>query len=78
MKKPTFCLLVLLSTLFCATETIAQDITTEGTEFWVSFMGNGFKNHPDEGIYIRTQLIISSKQDCSCTVQNPRTGWIRT
>lgn len=78
MKKPTFFLLVLLSTLFCATETIAQDITTEGTEFWVSFMGNGFKNHPDEGIYIRTQLIISSKQDCSCTVQNPRTGWIRT
>ena len=59
----------------CRTTTVAQDISTQGTEFWVSFMGNGYKDHPDQGTWLRIQLLISAKESCSCTVANPRTGW---
>ena len=57
---------------------MAQDISTQGTEFWVSFMGNGYKDHPDQGTWLRIQLLISAKEACSCTVANPRTGWERS
>jgi len=50
----------------------AQDVTTEGTDFWVSFMGNGFEGNSTNGNpYLINQLLISSKQDCTGTVTNP-------
>ena len=52
----------------------SQDVSTQGTEFWVSFMSNGYKVHIDE-IWLRIQLLISAKNACSCTIANPRTGW---
>ena len=54
---------------------MAQDVSTQGKEFWVSFMGNGFKDHPNYGTWLRIQLLISAKEACSCTITNPRTGW---
>ena len=54
---------------------VAQDVSTQGKEFWVSFMGNGFKDHPNYGTWLRIQLLISAKDACSCTITNPRTGW---
>ena len=53
----------------------SQDVSTQGTEFWVSFMGNGFKDHPTYGTWLRIQLLISAKDACSGTVINPQTGW---
>ena len=53
----------------------SQDVSTQGTEFWVSFMGNGFKNHPTYGTWLRIQLLISAKDACNCTITNPQTGW---
>jgi len=44
----------------------------------VSFMGNGFKDHPNYGTWLRIQLLISAKEACSCTITNPRTGWQQT
>ena len=55
----------------------AQDVTTQGTEFWVSFMSNGYKDRWDE-TWLRIQLLISAKDACSCTITNPRTGWQRS
>jgi hypothetical protein len=57
---------------------VAQDVSTQGKEFWVSFMGNGFKDHPNYGTWLRIQLLISAKEACSCTITNPRTGWQQT
>ena len=41
-------------------------------------MGNGFKDHPSYGTWLRIQLLISAKEACSCTITNPRTGWQQT
>ena len=56
----------------------AQEASTQGTEFWVSYMTNGHKYHPsspNEGNWILTQVLISSKNNCSGTITNPQTGW---
>ena len=56
----------------------AQDASTQGTEFWVSFMSNGHKYHreaPNNGNWILTQVLISGKRDCTGTITNPQIGW---
>ena len=57
--------------------TMAQNTSTQGKEFWLSFMQNGFRNHP-QGYWITTQVLISAKRDCSGVVTNPLTGWSET
>ena len=55
----------------------AQDASTQGKEFWLSFISNGFKYHPDipsEG-WVRVQLLVSAKRSCGGTILNPNTGW---
>ena len=64
--------------------TLAQTTSTQGKEFWVSFMGNGFKTRYDafseipQFTWLRIQLIVSAKRDCSCTIKNPNTGYSQT
>lgn len=70
-----------LTALFSSMPVVAQDVTTEGTEFWVSFMGNGFKDRYDpwtgeiDFTWIRTQLIISAKRQTHCQIKNPNTAY---
>ena len=52
----------------------AQNTSTQGKEFWLTFMHNGFREHP-EGGWVTTQVLISAKRDCNGTVANPLTGW---
>ena len=52
----------------------AQHTSTQGKEFWLSFMHNGFKDH-DLGGWVTNQVLISAKRDCSGTVSNLLTGW---
>ena len=47
--------------------------STQGKEFWFSFMHNGYKEN--SGTWVETQVMISAKQACSGTVTNPRTSW---
>ena len=47
--------------------------TTEGTEFWVTFMNNYERESGDEGLTLT--LIASSRQNTTVTVCNPQTGW---
>ncbi len=75
MKRHKLYLLLLLLSLF-TTNSNAQEISTQGMEFWVSFMGNGFKTNGFPA-YVLTQLMISSKHNCSGTIANPQTGWSR-
>ena len=75
MKRIRNILLLILALAWAGPSSFAQDATTEGKEFWVSFMSNGFKDHPNHGTWLRTQLLISAKDACSCTIMNPRTGW---
>ena len=70
--------------LFAFPSAFSQDISTQGTEFWVSFMGNGFKTRYDtwtgipEFTWLRIQLIVSAKRDCNCTIKNPNTNYEQT
>lgn len=68
--KLVLCLLIFNLT---ATKAKAQNISTEGTEFWVSFIYNGFENNESylNPAYLINQLIVSSKQNCSGTISNP-------
>ena len=71
-------ILLLFSALAMAMPSaLAQDATTQGKEFWLSFIANGFKYHPDVPStgWVRVQLIVSAKRDCSGTITNPNTGW---
>ena len=77
--KHFYCTLLLFAVIFStATLAFSQDTSTQGTEFWVSFMSNGHKHHsgaPNNGNWILTQLLVSAKRDCSGTINNPQTGW---
>ena len=46
-----------------------QNITTQGKDFWLSFMPN---NWPGE---LRLEVLVASKNPCNGTVANPLTGW---
>ena len=75
----TFRIIVVLLAAFFAVNPIglAQDASTQGTEFWVSFMSNGHKYHSaaPEGNWVLTQVLISGKRECSGTIANPQLGW---
>ena len=73
MKRKFSAIVLLLFSGF----TLMAQTSTQGKEFWLSFMQNGFRNHP-EGYWVTTQVLISAKRDCSGTVSNPLTGWSRT
>ena len=47
--------------------------TTEGTEFWVTYMNNGGVLDESDGLAL--ELIISSRNNSEIVVENPRTGW---
>lgn len=79
MKRFKIVAIVLL--IFCVSfpKVWAQSTSTQGKEFWVSFMGNGFKTRYDlwgeSFTWLRIQLIVSAKRDCHCTIKNPNTGY---
>ena len=69
-------LFLLLASLTPASH--AQNVTTQGTEFWVSFMTNityplGFP----EAQWLHTEVLICAKRDCQGIIKNPNTGWLQ-
>jgi gliding motility-associated-like protein len=55
--------------------TYAQAPSTQGTEFYISFMQNGYRYCNGGTAYDDLLCIISAKDACSGTVSNPNTGW---
>ena len=69
MKK-YLCFLFLL--MLCSI-THAATPSTEGTEFWVTFMNNfNTQASSDE---LQLKLIVSSRESATVTMRNPQTGW---
>ena len=54
--------------------TLAQITSTQGKEFWLTFMQNGYEEHSMGG-WVTNQVLISAKRNCSGIVTNPNTGW---
>ena len=67
-------LIIIALIAFIIPKAFAQDMSTQGKEFWVSYMGNGYKDNHFPS-YVDTQLLISAKRSCSGTITNPLTGW---
>ena len=81
MKQSKFTILIFAVLFSLTSASFAQSTSTQGTEFWVSFMTNGHKYHtaaPNNGNWILTQVLISGQRDCSVTLTNPQTGWTET
>jgi len=85
--KPLRILALLLALIYLGPTTVsAQNTSTQGKDFWVSFLGNGFKTRYELDWYgnlttttwLRIQLIVSAKRDCQCTISNPNTSYERT
>lgn len=54
---------------------VAQTPTTQGREFWLSFMRNGYRaNNTTNHLY----LIASAKRPCTVTVSSPHSTWSQT
>lgn len=75
MKRFKTILLVLCLCLVLPHHTLAQNVSTQGKEFWLTFMRNGYQEHQLGG-WVTNQVLISAKRDCSGTISNPKTGWI--
>ncbi len=69
MKK-YLCFLFLL--MLCSI-THAATPSTEGTEFWVTFMNNF--NTQASSHSLQLKLIVSSRENATVTMRNPQTGW---
>ena len=69
MKKRFTLSLVLL---FISVSLFSQN-STQGMEFWLSFMQNGYQHNGGDWVY--TQVMISAKRACHGTLSNPRTSW---
>lgn len=74
MKRFRFVVIAFLILCISLPSAWAQNTSTQGKEFWLSFMHNGFKDH-DLGGWVINQVLISAKRDCSGTISNPLTGW---
>lgn len=69
LKRLLCCLLWIL---LCETLSLqAQTPTTQGKEFWISYMRNGHRTSDND----RLTLIVSAKRDCNGTVTNPNSKW---
>lgn len=69
-------LFFLLLALLGATVGHAQQVpTTQGTEFWVSFMRNGYRNSQPNPQTEKVIMIASAKRGCTVTVRNPNQNW---
>lgn len=77
MTKKTVITLLLIT--LAVSPIKAQDISTQGKEFWLSYMHNGFKDHDQSiGHWVKTQVLISAKRDCTGTISNPNGTWQQT
>lgn len=72
MKRTLIILVVLLLGSLFAT---AQN-STQGKEFWFSFMCNGYEHNGEN--WVETQVMVSAKRACSGIVVNPRTSWSKS
>lgn len=68
--------LIILVALLLGSHFAAAQNSTQGKEFWFSFMCNGYEHNGED--WVETQVMISAKRACSGTVVNPRTSWSKS
>ncbi len=71
LKRLLCCLLTLVAIGVGFVHAQTQIPSTQGTQFWVSYMRNGYRNGKSDHLY----LIASAKEGCEVTVSNPHTDY---
>ena len=66
--------LPILMFLLLVSMTAWTQTTTQGTEFWLSFMMNGYR-YNNGSTWVYNNVMISAERDCTGTIENPMTGW---
>ena len=74
MRRLRTLLSLFIACILASPPSFSQSTSTQGKEFWLSFMHNGFRDHSSGG-WVINQVLISAKRDCSGTVSNPLSGW---
>lgn len=64
----------ILSFLLLAVASVSAQTSTQGTEFWLSFMMNGYR-YNDGAEWVSNGVMVSAKRNCSGVITNPVTGW---
>ena len=78
MNKQIKLLIVITTLLFTSFgSSKAQNVSTQGKEFWVSFMTNGYRTNTADTVpaWVKTQVLVSAKRSCSGIISNPNTNW---
>ncbi|MDR3047731.1 MAG: gliding motility-associated C-terminal domain-containing protein [Bacteroidales bacterium] len=68
-------LLLLLLFVSTTVSLFSQTPSTQGTEFFVTFMKNGYAGCNGNSSQEALKIIITALDSCSVTVTNPSTGW---
>ncbi|MBR4714666.1 MAG: hypothetical protein IKP34_00645, partial [Bacteroidales bacterium] len=76
MKKKIYIITTLLLFALNSSWLNAQQMTTMGTDFWVTSIGSYEAYFDNELTHI--ELNFASPRDCNATITNPRTGWDTT
>ena len=73
MNRIRKAILTFATLCFAAASAFAQSASTQGKDFWLSYMQNGYyeNNSGDITDGMIPQLTISAKRTCSVTVTNP-------
>lgn len=69
MKKYSLFITLISLLFFASVPTSAQEVSTEGRDFWVSFLPNGASSTP------KLELLVTGKSACTGKATNPSTGW---
>src|SRR5687768_13602185 len=61
--------------LLISINTTAQQLTTEGKEFWLSFLNNASSTADNKQLHLK--IYISAKQNCTGIIQNADGSFIQ-
>ena len=65
-------------TLFSLPVKAQHNPSSQGVEFFLTFMKNGYRGCNGMGLNENLTVIVSAQRGCNVTVRNPRTGWSTT
>lgn len=69
------CLVCMVFIFFKVIPLHAQTLTTQGTEFFITFMKNGYRGCNGAASNEKLTVTASAVRGCQVTVWNPNTGW---
>lgn len=74
-RKFTCFVLIFFLQILLTLNLFGQELSTQGTEFYVSFMKNGYRGCNGSATNSKLTVIASAPRTCTVEIENPNTGW---